>query len=94
VHGSSDNNSGSVKCNVLDSSEERELISGVNRNKSNSSSEHDVLSNKQLEDAKQSEVSSDQERSVICLMISAIPYIWCTRCIMTTPVVVCRPAFT
>jgi hypothetical protein len=77
VHGSSDNTSAPVKCNVLDSSEESELISGVNINKSNSSSEHDVLSDEQLEDAKQSEVPSGQERFVICLMISVIPYIWC-----------------
>lgn len=63
VHGSSDNTSAPVKCNVLDSSEKSELISGVNINKSNSSSEHDVLSDEQLEDAKQSEVPSGQERN-------------------------------
>ncbi|CAJ2654038.1 unnamed protein product [Trifolium pratense] len=63
VHGPSDNNSGSVKSSVHDSSEEGDLISGNNRNKSNSSSEHDVLSEEHIEDAKKSEESSGQERN-------------------------------
>ncbi|GAU45062.1 hypothetical protein TSUD_198500 [Trifolium subterraneum] len=62
VDGSSDNSSGSVKSNIHDLSEEGDLISGNNRNKSNSSSEHDVLSEEHIEDAKKSEESSGQER--------------------------------
>jgi hypothetical protein len=79
VHGSSDDNSGSVKSNVHDLSEEGDLISGNNRNRSNSSIEHDVLSEEHIEDAKKLEESSGQERSVICLTISVILYIWYMR---------------
>ncbi|KAK2412140.1 FIP1[V] protein [Trifolium repens] len=63
VHGSSDDNSGSVKSNVHDLSEEGDLISGNNRNRSNSSIEHDVLSEEHIEDAKKLEESSGQERN-------------------------------
>ncbi|CAI8610744.1 unnamed protein product [Vicia faba] len=63
VHGSPDNNSGSVKSNINDLSEVGELISGNNRNKSNSSRESDVLSDEQLENAKKSEESTGHERN-------------------------------
>lgn len=76
VHGSPGNNFGSVKSNIHDLSEVGELLSGNNRNKSNSSSESDVLSDEQLENAKKSEESSGQEGSVICLMISVFLFIW------------------
>ncbi|KAJ1395284.1 Pre-mRNA polyadenylation factor Fip1 [Sesbania bispinosa] len=63
VHESSDNNSGSVNSNVCDSLEEGEFITGNNRNNDNSSSEHDVLSEEQLEDVKKSKELSVQERN-------------------------------
>lgn len=70
---SSDNNSGYVDSNVHNLSEGEEFISGNSRNKNNSSSEHDVLFEEQLEDVKKSEESSGQKRSADCLIMSVIP---------------------
>lgn len=63
VQGSPGNDSGSVKSNIHGLSGVGELISGKNRNKSNSSSGSDVLSNERLANAKKSEESSSQERN-------------------------------
>ncbi|KAI5444656.1 hypothetical protein KIW84_013073 [Lathyrus oleraceus] len=63
VQGSPSNDSGSVKSNIHGLSGVGGLISGKNRNKSNSSSGSDVLSDERLANAKKSEESSSQERN-------------------------------
>ncbi|KAI5444658.1 hypothetical protein KIW84_013075 [Lathyrus oleraceus] len=63
IQGSPGNDSGLVKSNIYGLSGVGELILGKNRNKSNSSSGSDVLSNERLANAKISEESSSQERN-------------------------------
>lgn len=70
MHESSDKNSGSDDSNVHDLWEEGEFMSGNNRNNDNSSGEHNVLSEEQSEDVKNSKESSGQERSAICQLLS------------------------
>ncbi|KAK7329561.1 hypothetical protein VNO77_23731 [Canavalia gladiata] len=60
---SSDDYSGSGNSIVMDASLEGESMAGNDRNINNSSGEHEVLSEDQLEDAKKSENSSIQKRN-------------------------------